>query len=318
MISPYTGLGPIETTVLATIAEAGALPDRPHHKCSNIIAATTDTGFSPRYVYEVITELGSDWKVPLTLVDGHGNFGSPDPHDRPANPRYTEARLTFVGALAVEAEHNVAPPVPIDLVNGDVYRGGRRPPFRAAAISAALRAAANGADDTEIAALVGAPMFPTRCDVDTDLDALLAGQEVTLTCRATVNMREDGAIELRNFPPGSSAETAGQAIFERVNNESRVAEYPELREKTSLFLRDVRNESAGSQLLVCVPRRDADTRVVRDRLLGIWGVHKNMQASLGAPVGDLLRHWVDRHGAEATVAGTQRLDDAMRRDADRS
>ena len=27
------------------------------------------------------------------MIDGHGNFGSPDPADRPAAPRYTEARL---------------------------------------------------------------------------------------------------------------------------------------------------------------------------------------------------------------------------------
>ena len=40
--------------------------------------------------------------------------------------------------------------------------------------------------------------------------------------------------------------------------------------------------------------------------------------SLGAPIAELLRQWVDRHGPDATTAGIQRLDDAMRQDADRS
>ena len=37
--------------------------------------------------------MAQDFSLRYPLVDGHGNFGSPDPNDRPAAMRYTEARL---------------------------------------------------------------------------------------------------------------------------------------------------------------------------------------------------------------------------------
>ena len=37
--------------------------------------------------------MAQDFSLRYPLIDGHGNFGSPDPADRPAAPRYTEARL---------------------------------------------------------------------------------------------------------------------------------------------------------------------------------------------------------------------------------
>ena len=37
--------------------------------------------------------MAQDFSLRYPLIDGHGNFGSPDPNDRPAAPRYTEARL---------------------------------------------------------------------------------------------------------------------------------------------------------------------------------------------------------------------------------
>ena len=37
--------------------------------------------------------MAQDFSLRYPLIDGHGNFGSPDPNDRPAASRYTEARL---------------------------------------------------------------------------------------------------------------------------------------------------------------------------------------------------------------------------------
>jgi DNA gyrase subunit A len=37
--------------------------------------------------------MAQDFSLRYPLIDGHGNFGSPDPNDRPAAQRYTEARL---------------------------------------------------------------------------------------------------------------------------------------------------------------------------------------------------------------------------------
>ena len=37
--------------------------------------------------------MAQEFSLRYPLVDGHGNFGSPDPNDSPAAQRYTEARL---------------------------------------------------------------------------------------------------------------------------------------------------------------------------------------------------------------------------------
>ncbi len=47
--------------------------------------------------YDALARLAQDFSLRYPLIDGHGNFGSPD--DGPAAERYTEARL---GALAME------------------------------------------------------------------------------------------------------------------------------------------------------------------------------------------------------------------------
>ena len=44
-------------------------------------------------IYDAMARMAQDFSLRYPLVDGHGNFGSPDPNDRPAAMRYTEARL---------------------------------------------------------------------------------------------------------------------------------------------------------------------------------------------------------------------------------
>ena len=44
-------------------------------------------------IYDALARMAQDFSLRYPLIDGHGNFGSPDPNDRPAAPRYTEARL---------------------------------------------------------------------------------------------------------------------------------------------------------------------------------------------------------------------------------
>src|SRR5262249_41529399 len=44
-------------------------------------------------IYDALARMAQDFSLRYPLVDGHGNFGSPDPNDRPGAARYTEARL---------------------------------------------------------------------------------------------------------------------------------------------------------------------------------------------------------------------------------
>lgn len=54
-------------------------------KCARILeAARADHGVVHEYGYRALCALASDWLLPVRLIDGHGNLGSPD-YD-PANP----------------------------------------------------------------------------------------------------------------------------------------------------------------------------------------------------------------------------------------
>ena len=52
-------------------------------------------------IYDTLVRMAQPWNMRATLVDGQGNFGSVD-GDPPAAMRYTEARLTRVGASMME------------------------------------------------------------------------------------------------------------------------------------------------------------------------------------------------------------------------
>src|SRR5690242_14272117 len=47
-------------------------------------------------IYDALARMAQDFSLRYPLVDGHGNFGSPDPNDRPAASRYTEAKLATI------------------------------------------------------------------------------------------------------------------------------------------------------------------------------------------------------------------------------
>lgn len=159
-MSERTGLGPLEVAVLEAIAACSARPDRPYVKSATILDLLERThGIAPNYGYPVLCDLAAPWVVQVPLVDGHGNFGSPD--FEPAAARYNEARLSPAGAMALEAERRDGPPLPIGLINGDVHVGGRRPPFDPKRVTTTLVQLVDGEDltDAQVVDGVGAPQF---------------------------------------------------------------------------------------------------------------------------------------------------------------
>ena len=70
-------------------------PDRQHKKCANTVGQVM-AYYHPhgdQAIYDALARMAQDFSLRYPLVDGHGNFGSPDPNDRPAASRYTEAKL---------------------------------------------------------------------------------------------------------------------------------------------------------------------------------------------------------------------------------
>ena len=104
---------------------AGMRPDRQHRKSANavgdVMANYHPHGDQP--IYDALARMAQDFSLRYPLVDGHGNFGSPDPNDRPAAPRYTEARLA---PLAMELLGEIDE----DTVDfGDTYDGQHQEPL---------------------------------------------------------------------------------------------------------------------------------------------------------------------------------------------
>ena len=88
------GLKPVQRRILYTMVEMGLTPDKPHKKSARIVGDCMGK-YHPHgdsSVYDAMVRLAQDFNMRMTLVNGHGNFGSVD-GDPAAAMRYTEARL---------------------------------------------------------------------------------------------------------------------------------------------------------------------------------------------------------------------------------
>lgn len=89
------GLKPVQRRILYTMYDLGILPDKPFKKSARIVGEALGK-YHPHgdtSVYDAMVRLAQPYSLRMPLVDGHGNFGSPD-GDSAAAMRYTEARLS--------------------------------------------------------------------------------------------------------------------------------------------------------------------------------------------------------------------------------
>ncbi len=78
-------------------------PNRQHRKCAKICGDTSGN-YHPHgeaVIYPTLVHMAQPWAMRERLVDGQGNFGSVE-GDPPAAMRYTEARMTHLGAALME------------------------------------------------------------------------------------------------------------------------------------------------------------------------------------------------------------------------
>jgi DNA gyrase subunit A len=93
------GLKPANRRVLYGMQQMGLQPGRPYRKSAKV-AGEVMGNYHPHgegAIYDTLVRMAQDWNMRAPLVDGQGNFGSVD-GDPPAAMRYTEARLTRLGA----------------------------------------------------------------------------------------------------------------------------------------------------------------------------------------------------------------------------
>jgi DNA gyrase subunit A len=97
------GLKPSQRRILYAMNGLGLHPNRKHSKCAKIVGETMGN-YHPHgdmAIYPTLVHMAQPWAMREILIEGQGNFGSMD-GDPPASMRYTEARLTHLGAVLME------------------------------------------------------------------------------------------------------------------------------------------------------------------------------------------------------------------------
>jgi DNA gyrase subunit A len=281
------GLKPVQRRIIYGMYEQGLRPDRKHQKSAQAVGQVMGK-YHPHAgeaIYDALARMAQEFSLRHPLIDGHGNFGSPDPNDSPAAQRYTEARLAPLAMeLIGEIEEgtvdladtydgqNQEPVVlparfPNLLVNGGggiaVGMATNIPPHNLnEVIDACVHVLDNpDAKPNDLMKYVKGPDFPTGALIlgrDGIKDAYRNGRG-SIKMRAVTDIEEgrrgESRIVVTEVPYQTSVEVIGQKIAELVN------------ERKVEGVKDVRNESAGDTTrLVIELRRDANPQVVLNQL----------------------------------------------------
>ena len=97
------GLKPVQRRILYQMAEMGLRPEKGHVKSARVVGEVMGKlhPHGDSAIYDAMVRMAQDFSMRMTLIDGHGNFGSLD--SGPAAMRYSEARLA-ASAMAIVAE----------------------------------------------------------------------------------------------------------------------------------------------------------------------------------------------------------------------
>ncbi|HEY5170114.1 MAG TPA: DNA gyrase subunit A [Acidimicrobiia bacterium] len=315
------GLKPVQRRILYGMYAEGMRPDRPHRKCANAVGEVMGK-FHPhgdQSIYDALARMAQDFSLRYPLIDGHGNFGSPN--DRPAAARYTEARLSplamdLLGEIDEDTvdfgetydgrnrEPLVVPArFPNLLVNGGggiaVGMATNIPPHNLGEVIDATLHLIDNPDATveDLMRFVTGPDFPTG--------AMILGRAGIAECyrtgRGSIRMRANAEVdEDRN---GVQRILVSQLPFQ-TSVESIAAKINELvTERRIEGIRDVTDLSAGDTVgLVIDLKRDANAQVVLNQLYKHTPMQTNFAANVVALVDGVPRLLNLRMALEVYVA----------------
>ena len=279
------GLKPANRRVLFGMQQMGLQPGRPYRKSAKV-AGEVMGNYHPHgegAIYDTLVRMAQDWNLRAPLVDGQGNFGSID-GDPPAAMRYTEARLSRVGASMMSdiekdtvefiptydnsaTEPTVLPTVlPNLLVNGAegiaVGMATKIPPHNLGEVVDGLTFLVENPDLTPDERLEGllervqGPDFPTA--------GFICGRtgirQAYRTGRGTVVMRARAEIEARR---GDKEAIVITEIPYQVNKARLVERIAELvREKRIDGIADIRDESSREGMRIVLDIRKGESSQV--------------------------------------------------------
>ncbi len=314
------GLKPVHRRILWGMYDLNARPDRSHMKCARVTGDVMGK-YHPHgesAIYDALVRMAQDFSLRHPLIDGHGNFGSPD--FGPAASRYTECRLSnlamrmldgidentvdFIDNYSGEFKVPVVLPsrFPNLLVNGSqaiaVGMATNIPPHNLGeVIDATVHLLDNPeATSDELMQFVKGPDFPTAAQImgrQGIMDAYRSGRG-SIKLRAVAEIEEgarNDVIVVSQMPYQTSISSTAAKIKELV--ESRQID----------GIADVNDESAsGKTRLVIKLKRDAPGLVVLNNLYKHTPLQTNFAVNMVALVDgvprtlslrDALVHYVD-------------------------
>jgi DNA gyrase subunit A len=279
------GLKPSQRRILYAMHELSLFPGRKHYKCAKICGDTSGN-YHPHgeaVIYPTLVHMAQQWAMREKLVDGKGNFGSIE-NDPPAAMRYTEARLTHLGAALMQdmdrdtvdfvpnydermTEPTVFPAAfPNLLVNGGtgiaVGMATNMPPHNLGEVIDGICAQIDNPSITtaQLMKFIKGPDFPTGgiiCGIEGIKNYFETG-------RGSIKLRgRVGVEELK----GNREQLVVTEIPFNVNRaalEERIAEL--VNEKVITEISAMRNESDENTRLVMELKRDANPKVVINNL----------------------------------------------------
>src|SRR3954469_5867492 len=289
------GLKPVQRRILWGMYDIGARPDRSHMKCARVTGDVMGK-YHPHgdgAIYDALVRMAQDFSLRHPLVDGHGNFGSPDfgaaaSRDTEGRPRPIALRLidgidentvdmndNYSGD---ETEPDVLPArFPNLLVNGSqgiaVGMATNIPPHNLGEVIDATVHLIDHPDATpdDLMQFVKGPDFPTG--------ALIMGRQGILdayrTGRGSIRMRARAAIEeARNGSQIVVTELPYQASPATI--QTKIADLVNSRELDGI--RNIDDLSAGVDTRIVIElKRDANANVVLNNLFK----HTPLQTSFG-------------------------------------
>jgi DNA gyrase subunit A len=289
------GLKPVHRRILYGMHDVGARSDRPHMKSARVTGDVMGK-YHPHgdaSIYDALVRMAQDFSLRHPLVDGHGNFGSPD-HPAAA-ARYTECRLAPLANVMLDGidentvdwadnysgefrEPTVLPSrFPNLLVNGSqgiaVGMATNIPPHNLGEAIDAVQHLIDHPDATpdDLMAFVTGPDFPTG--------GLILGRGGILdayrTGRGSIRMRARAEIEDRK---GTNYIVVSELPYQAspAGILTKIADLVGSKELDGIA--DINDESSGiTTKLVIKLKRDANANVVLNNLYK----HTPLQTSFG-------------------------------------
>ncbi len=276
------GLKPVQRRIVYAMSELGLSATSKHKKSARTVGDVLGK-FHPHgdtACYEAMVLMAQDFSYRYPLIDGQGNWGSPDDPKSFAAMRYTEARLTpyakvllrELGQGTVEWVPNfdgtlkepalLPARLPNVLLNGAtgiaVGMATDIPPHNLREVASACIRLLDSSHTSleELCEHIQGPDYPTEAEIVTPRDELLklyASGRGSLRARARWE-KEEGSIVVTALP----YQVSGARILEQIAGQMRAKKLP--------WIEDLRDESdhENPTRLVIVPR---SSRVNLERLM---------------------------------------------------